>query len=185
MAKISIIIKDPCFKELIYLELQRLGHTFVEKENECAIFITDSESEHIPKSAKRILISNDMPPKGAEYVLRRPLDLAVLRNCISSILDRNAIQKTDTKNTKISVNKKEKCAIVGEKKIQLTENEFLLLSCLLESDGEPISRDKINALLMSSGNTPEVYVCNLRKKLTSNDGVDPIITVRGKGYKLR
>ena len=185
MTKISIFIKDPCFKELISLEILRLGYTVVDNVNECAIFITDSEAERAPQGAKRILISNDLPQKGSDHVLRRPLDLAALRVSISSILETKAIQQADIKSNKISINKKEKCAIIGEKRVQLTENELTLISCLLESDGEPVSRDKINAILTSSGNTPEVYVCNLRKKLTSNDGVDPIITVRGKGYKLR
>ena len=185
MTEISIFIKDTILSELITLELGRLGYTFGDKKEGSLIFITDSENEASPIGAKKILISNTASQNCSDHILRRPVDLALLRSCVASALESRTVATVDPKNNKISIKKKEKCANVGGKKVQLTENEFLLLSRLIESGGELVSREQINSLLGSSGNTPEVYICSLRKKLTSCDGFDPINTVRGKGYKLR
>jgi len=185
MTKIVVWVKDLHLEKLLTLELQRIGYTVSDKKEECEIFITDSEREIPPTGSKKILISNVLSQKVDYTVLKRPVDLASLRECVASLLESKKVNAKNKANDKIAVNKKEKCAIVGGKKVQLTENEFLLLSRLIEENGNPITREQINALLHASGNTPEVYICGLRKKLTQSDGVNPIITVRGKGYKLR
>ena len=67
--------------------------------------------------------------------------------------------------------------------VKLTRTEFLLLETLCETEGEPISRERIGEILgESDGNKVDVYICRLRKKLEAHDGKRTIVTRRGRGY---
>lgn len=75
-------------------------------------------------------------------------------------------------------------AIAGRIKVQLTEFEYRVMSCLLERRGRAVSQLELNRYvysgrLASGSNTIEVLVGRLRRKL----GDSTIETVRGKGYR--
>ncbi|RMI15017.1 response regulator transcription factor [Sinorhizobium meliloti] len=69
--------------------------------------------------------------------------------------------------------------------VYLTAREWAVLDCLLSRPGRVISKEKIQDALHSfgsemEGNTVEVYVSRIRKKI----GGDLIAAVRGFGYRL-
>ena len=186
MTDIALFIKDPQLNRLIRLEFERIEKIVGDDLESCKVLITDMKDALKLPPQNKILISYDVEDLKNAVVLKRPVDMAELRRAVSEFF-KQPIEKAEEKaseNTKVKLLKEEKSALIGNSKIPLTENEFVLLSELIEKDA-PISRDEINYLLNASGNTPEVYICALRKKLTQDDGVNPIITVRGKGYKLR
>lgn len=70
--------------------------------------------------------------------------------------------------------------------IPLSPKERALYALLISRRGETVGRDEIASVLFddSSGNSPEVYVSYLRKKLDYALGRHLIRTVRGKGYRI-
>ena len=79
---------------------------------------------------------------------------------------------------------------IGGERIDLTKNEFRILSTLLENRGRIVSRDKLMLRLWNDDcfveeNTLTVNVTRLRKKLAEHglDGV--IITKPGSGYMIK
>jgi two-component system, OmpR family, response regulator len=70
--------------------------------------------------------------------------------------------------------------------VDLTQREWTLLDALAARSGRVVSKADLEALLAGfdghmSGNTLEVHVHNLRRKL----GHEAILTVRGRGYQIR
>jgi len=187
MTDITLLINDPSLLRLLRIELERIGKSVGENGEDCALLITDTIKESNISHKNKIIISRELETDKKAIVLKRPVDMSELRLIISDLFKQTEPKAEFKRKKKPSFKllKEEKAVIVGNEKVTLTENEFVLLSALSEKRGELISRDEINELLNASGNTPEVYICGLRKKLAQRDGVNPIITVRGKGYKLR
>jgi two-component system catabolic regulation response regulator CreB len=75
--------------------------------------------------------------------------------------------------------------------LELTRNEYRLLSTLIAHPGRVFSRDQLmNAAWDDPGaaldRTVDAHIKTLRAKLTAAvDGADPILTHRGLGYSLR
>ena len=77
-----------------------------------------------------------------------------------------------------------------ESKINLTGNEFRILSILMENKGNIVTREKIMRKLWESenfvdDNTLTVNVTRLRKKLEYVGKIDFIITKKGQGYIIQ
>jgi DNA-binding response OmpR family regulator len=78
------------------------------------------------------------------------------------------------------------CVYLDGKRIGLSGNEYALLKILYDNVSQPVSREKLNAVLSSSdGNMCDVYICHLRSKLEKGGSEKFIFTVRGKGYILK
>ncbi len=73
---------------------------------------------------------------------------------------------------------------VGEHRVLLTPAEGALLRRLYARRGETVSREELDALLGGGGNSVEVYICRLRRKMEKPLGRRLIRTVRGQGYCL-
>ncbi len=76
---------------------------------------------------------------------------------------------------------------IGPSRVELTKNEFRILSTLLASRGRIVSRDALMLKLWNDDcfveeNTLTVNVTRLRKKLESHGLTDVIITKPGSGY---
>ena len=85
----------------------------------------------------------------------------------------------------IEFDSNEKVVYRGGVKVDLTVREWTLLDALVTRAGRVVSKQDLEALLAGfdghvSGNTLEVHVYNLRRKL----GHDVIQTVRGRGYHV-
>lgn len=72
----------------------------------------------------------------------------------------------------------------GERRVSLSLQEWRILCCLYQHKGAIVPRETLLDLMGSSGNSVEVYICHLRKKLETPSGSRLILTVRGKGYRL-
>jgi DNA-binding response OmpR family regulator len=77
----------------------------------------------------------------------------------------------------------------GEKVLDLTATEWNLLECLMRHAGQVLSRQQILDYVWSYErdvlpNMVDVYISYLRRKLEMAGRKDPIVTVRGIGYRF-
>jgi DNA-binding response OmpR family regulator len=87
------------------------------------------------------------------------------------------------KQDAVSVTQDGTTATVQGHSVPLTATESAILACLLSHRGELVPRDAL-APMVGSGNSVDVYVCHLRRKLEKPLGIRLIHTVRGQGYRL-
>ncbi|MGM9681316.1 MAG: winged helix-turn-helix domain-containing protein [Eubacteriales bacterium] len=75
---------------------------------------------------------------------------------------------------------------VSDREIPLSPKERALYALLLSRRGEVVGKEEIAAVIFgeTEGNSPEVYISYLRKKLDYELGRHLIRTVRGKGYRI-
>ena len=99
--------------------------------------------------------------------------------------------KKDVVGETIRIDRKKRCALNGEKVIELTDKEYEILEFFVEHKGEVVEAKSLyegvwkEKYLPSAGNTVMVHILNLRKKLEENPNKPEIIkTVWGKGYKV-
>lgn len=129
---------------------------------------------------------------GADDYLPKPFNPRELLARIRAILRRveergrtpNRIEAED-----ITIDTQQREAHFQGKPLQLTTVEFALLEVLVRHMGRVLSRDFLTDAAMGrslgfADRTVDVHISNLRKKLSTNRGVERIKTVRGIGYLL-
>jgi len=89
----------------------------------------------------------------------------------------------------ITLDQRAHLAYRGEHLLNLTATEWRLLECLMRHPGQVVTRDQILDYAWSYDrdvlpSMVEVYVSYLRRKLKVGGLPDPILTVRGVGYRL-
>lgn len=77
----------------------------------------------------------------------------------------------------------------GQQPLDLTHTEWNLLECLMRHPGQALSRQQILDYVWSydrdvQPSMVDVYISYLRRKLNQPGRPDPVVTVRGLGYKL-
>jgi two-component system OmpR family response regulator len=80
-------------------------------------------------------------------------------------------------------------ATVGDQPIALTAKEFAILEYFLHHPGQLLSRTQLEEHVWSydfesDSNLVEVYIARIRRKLNAAGIPDPIVTLRGEGYRL-
>jgi DNA-binding response OmpR family regulator len=108
------------------------------------------------------------------------------------LLRRNSTSTTLVTSSKVgnlSINREEHWVMRGERRIDLTAREFVLLDYLMNNVGKPVSRATLmrevwNIAIDSTSNIVDVYMKYLRDKIDSDEEVKLIRTVRGVGYVL-
>lgn len=75
----------------------------------------------------------------------------------------------------------------GSKLIEMTGLEFNLLSLLMESSPQVVSRESIakhifNRRLIEANRSINMHVSTIRKKLLTHAKYSPIKTIKGQGY---
>ncbi len=182
MTDTVILLKDASLATLIRLELERNGVSVSQKCEDCTLFVTDTHTAQSFKYSFKMGVfrSHDTLDDSFDIILRRPIELSELRKTISELFKHQNTLKESTDNS-IYLFQDDKTVLWEGRRIKLTKNEFIILSALIEANGEPISRERIGLLIDSKENAADVYICYLRKKLFSS-GKSPIVTVRGKGY---
>ena len=127
---------------------------------------------------------------GADAYLVKPFSFAELLAVVRTLLRRSNVRPIDVfQLADLEIHFMDRKVSRGDKKIDLTPNEFALLALLARRKGEVISRTLIaehvwNMNFDSETNVVEVLVARLRAKI---DGAFPrklITTVRGMGYAL-
>lgn len=77
---------------------------------------------------------------------------------------------------------------VGDAEVDLTAKEFAVLEFLLVNQGRLVTRAQILESVWDydfegGRNLIEVYIARLRRKIAAAGGGDPIVTLRGAGYR--
>ena len=122
----------------------------------------------------------------ADGYIEKPFSLPVLKARIDSLMKKNfgQIEKFEYKN--IEINFTSYTAKINDEKIDINANELEILKCLLDNEGQALTRMQIiDNVWKETEEIPydrviDVYIKELRKKL----GLDCIITIRNVGYKL-
>ena len=98
---------------------------------------------------------------------------------------RERVMSKPKKQSYLTVDEVERCAVYGNERIMLTDSEYKVLSLLCENRGEAVSREAISMLLgTADSNNSDVYICMLRRKIDNRLGLKLILTVRGRGYMI-
>ena len=131
---------------------------------------------------------------GGDDFIQKDFDQQIIIAKINAIL-RRTYSYIDTNDTIIEhkglvLNLKDGQVYYDDKKINLTGNEFRILSILMENKGNIVTREKIMRKLWESenfvdDNTLTVNVTRLRKKLEYVGKTDFIITKKGQGYIIQ
>lgn len=126
---------------------------------------------------------------GADDFITKPYNTQILLARIESILRR--IQGTSIKDiisyNELKLNLSNGTITHKGNTVELTKNEFKILSCLIKKKGKIVSRNDLMDFMWSSeifvdDNTLSVNVTRLRKKLEEVGMKDNIETRRGLGY---
>ncbi len=129
---------------------------------------------------------------GADHYITKPFNVQILLAKIASLLKRADYsinqEVVDCGQFKLNISKS--LVIKGDKKIELTKNEFKILRCLISSRDKIVSREDIMKDLWDSesfidDNTLTVNITRLRNKLEELGIKELLETKRGQGYILR
>jgi len=189
MKDVSILTKDASLFTLLSLELERMGKTVGgEDSGECRLLIVDIDSVdfYSLKYKKKIVISRYGETAGdCELFLHRPVHVGELREGVIALLEekRRKVLTSAEKRDRISLSEDERAVLINQKKIRLSEKEFLLFTLLFGNRGRAVGREALGERIGASGNEVDVYICYLRRKL-ERGGRRLILTERGVGYKL-
>ena len=128
---------------------------------------------------------------GADDYLIKPFAFSELLARMRSILRRTASSQPEAlRIADMELDLLHNRAKRGQKHLDLTPKEFMLLSLLARRKGEPLSRDLIaqevwDMSLDSGTNVVDVHVRRLRSKVDDPFAQKLIHTVRGVGYVLK
>lgn len=129
---------------------------------------------------------------GGDDFVTKPFDLDVLFAKIQAILRRSysfQAQSSLLEHKGVILNLSDASMTVNGNRIELTKNEFRILTLLFENKGKTVSREEIMKSLWDSDcfiddNTLTVNVVRLRRKLEDAGIPDFIVTKKGIGYIL-
>lgn len=127
---------------------------------------------------------------GGDDFIPKPFDLSVLTAKIDAVMRRCFDMHASSnilEHRGVRLNVSEAALIFEGRKIELTKNEFLIITALMENKGKIVSRKQLVGKLWETEsyideNTLTVNLSRLRKKLESHGIVDFITTKAGMGY---
>lgn len=129
---------------------------------------------------------------GADQYVTKPYNIQILLAKITGLLKRNQSNNTNDKIEleKFILNTSSRYVENGDKKIELTKNEYNIIYYLSLRKGKLVSRDEIMDYLWESenfidDNTLSVNIKRIRDKLEEIGAKDSIETRRGQGYILK
>ena len=156
--------------------------TEIRKMSDVPIIFLSSASESI-----NMVMAMNM---GGDDFVAKPFDCDVLIAKIQALLRRTYDYTGNMlllEHRGAYLNTANSTMVYRDATIELTKNELRILSALLESKGEIVSRESLMDTLWASdcyidGNTLTVNINRLRKKLEASGLTDFIQTKRGVGY---
>ncbi len=150
--------------------------------------LTVIDRDRLPRQTVRRLLQNpgcvllssadatDDEKKSAKAVFRKPFSMEAFLKEAGKIRDGR-----DTENGR------ETDGIAEDLTPPLSEKERALMLLLKENAGEAVSRERIREAIggksSREGNSVEVFVSLLRRKIKKATGRSPVETVRGVGYR--
>lgn len=129
---------------------------------------------------------------GADQYVTKPYNIQILLAKIAGLLKRNQSNNTNDKIEleKFVLNTSSRYVENGDKKVELTKNEYNIIYYLSLKKGKLVSRNEIMDYLWESesfidDNTLSVNIKRIRDKLEEIGAKDSIETRRGQGYILK
>jgi two-component system, OmpR family, response regulator PhoP len=125
---------------------------------------------------------------GADDYVVKPFQFEELEARLSALVRRAAgFSQPRVEVGPFSLDMNRRQAFVTENLLGLTSFEYRILEYLMLHQNQTVSKEKLLLLLYGpeeerDGNVIEVLVGRLRRKLESASGINPITTVRGRGY---
>lgn len=125
---------------------------------------------------------------GADDYVVKPFQFEELEARLNALLRRAAgftQPRIEVGSFSLDMNRRQ--AFVEDQLLALTAYEFRVLEYLMLHHKQTVSKEKLLVLLYGpdeerDGNVIEVLVGRLRRKLEAASGINPITTVRGRGY---
>lgn len=205
---IIIVSNDKVYSRMLAAEIEYMGYPADVREDivheagrspllyVCDLdYVADTKDLHLQFPV--IAFSKDerkLEKSGLEFTLQRPFPISRFKKMIIDCLgDENRTltvpYQTDVRGESELVLDPVRLTVSSQgRTLSLSPTEFALLETMISANGETVSREELkNAICKTSncdGNTLEVYVCRLRKKIEDTLGQRMIRTVHKKGYKL-
>ena len=127
---------------------------------------------------------------GADDYIAKPFAFAELAARIRAVMRRgNRIQSSVLQVGDLELDRVSHSVRRGNRPIELSPKEFLLLECLMRNEGRPISRADIVQQVWKLNMDPltnvvDVYINYLRRKIDAGYDKTLIRTIRGIGYQI-
>jgi two-component system response regulator PhoP len=127
---------------------------------------------------------------GADDYLAKPFQMEELQARLKALLRRaTAIPSTTLKSGPVTLDTAEQIVKLGNDVVDLTTFEYRLLEHLMRHQGEVISKQTLTDYLYPhddnhDSNVLEVMIGRLRRKLDPDGKLNPIETLRGRGYRF-
>ena len=127
---------------------------------------------------------------GADDYLTKPFHFEELQARMSALIRRSAGHTTPMLvNGSISLDTRTQDVFVDDSRLELTAFEYRLLNYLMMNAGKVVSKMELTEHLYEEdsdrdSNVIEVFVGRLRKKLDPENRINPIETLRGRGYRF-
>ncbi len=196
--QIAVYSTDTVFARMLELEFQMRGMSVLTSPSPDAghsaeVVLLDLDTSRAPDSSlyRRMIgftrgsaVSTDEAHRSCTMIFHRPFEMRLLRREVLDEREAPRISQT-TAPLPLSLNAEQACLVVGSRRLSLSPKELLVMQCLLENRGKPVSRESIAAVIgESSANKTDVYICFLRRKLENFFGDRIIKTDRKKGYRI-
>ena len=128
---------------------------------------------------------------GADDYVRKPFRFEEVLSRVQTLMRRNSGWTTaEFICEPIALHMRRQTVSVNGTPVDLTTFEYRILEHLMLHAGEIVSKTELSERLYGEGieaeyNVINVLIARLRRKLDPEERIDPIVTVRGRGYRFQ